>query len=75
MNCGGNFNNKGCNMKKKGKLNYSIVLLILLKLKEFFEKIVFSEFLIVVELVKKLYRELFELIKKLFMFGVVVMIN
>lgn len=64
MNCGGNPNNKGCNMKKKGKSNYSMALLILLKLKESFEKTAPSELPIAVEPVKKPHRELLESTKK-----------
>ncbi|MBC8921460.1 translation initiation factor IF-2 N-terminal domain-containing protein, partial [Escherichia coli] len=45
------------------------------KPKELPEKIVFSESLTVAELAKKLYREPSELIKKLFMLGVVATIN
>ncbi|EPG1440752.1 translation initiation factor IF-2 [Listeria monocytogenes] len=74
-NRGGNFNNKGRNTKKKGKLNHSTVPPTPPKPKELPEKIVFSESLTVVELAKKLYREPSELIKKLFMLGVVATIN
>ncbi|ELB7533827.1 translation initiation factor IF-2 [Listeria monocytogenes] len=72
---GGNFNNKGRNTKKKGKLNHSTVPPTPPKPKELPEKIVFSESLTVAELAKKLYREPSELIKKLFMLGVVATIN
>ncbi|MBC1711916.1 translation initiation factor IF-2 [Listeria welshimeri] len=71
----GNFNNKGRNTKKKGKLNHSTVPPTPPKPKELPEKIVFSESLTVAELAKKLYREPSELIKKLFMLGVVATIN
>ncbi|MBC1704115.1 translation initiation factor IF-2 [Listeria welshimeri] len=74
-NRGGNFNNKGRNTKKKGKLNHSTVPPTPPKPKELPEKIVFSESLTVAELAKKLYREPSELIKKLFMLGVVATIN
>ncbi|HCJ3007039.1 TPA: translation initiation factor IF-2 [Listeria monocytogenes] len=74
-NRGGNFNNKGRNTKKKGKLNHSTVPPTPSKPKELPEKIVFSESLTVAELAKKLYREPSELIKKLFMLGVVATIN
>ncbi|HAC2561152.1 TPA: translation initiation factor IF-2 [Listeria monocytogenes] len=74
-NRGGNFNNKGRNTKKKGKLNHSTVPRTPPKPKELPEKIVFSESLTVAELAKKLYREPSELIKKLFMLGVVATIN
>ncbi|EDH0936744.1 translation initiation factor IF-2 [Listeria monocytogenes] len=74
-NRGGNFNNKGRNTKKKGKLNHSTVPPTPPKPKELPEKIVFSESLTVSELAKKLYREPSELIKKLFMLGVVATIN
>ncbi|EHL3829410.1 translation initiation factor IF-2 [Listeria monocytogenes] len=74
-NRGGNFNNKGRNTKKKGKLNHSTVPPTPPKPKELPEKIVFSESLTVAELAKKLYRESSELIKKLFMLGVVATIN
>ncbi|ELU1194509.1 translation initiation factor IF-2 [Listeria monocytogenes] len=74
-NRGGNFNNKGRNTKKKGKLNHSTVPPTPPKPKELPEKIVFSESLTVAELAKKLYREPSELIKKLFMLGVVTTIN
>ncbi|EAK9792640.1 translation initiation factor IF-2 [Listeria monocytogenes] len=74
-NRGGNFNNKGRNTKKKGKLNHSTVPPTPPKPKELPEKIVFSESLTVGELAKKLYREPSELIKKLFMLGVVATIN
>ncbi|EJV7042438.1 translation initiation factor IF-2 [Listeria monocytogenes] len=74
-NRGGNFNNKGRNTKKKGKLNHSKVPPTPPKPKELPEKIVFSESLTVAELAKKLYREPSELIKKLFMLGVVATIN
>ncbi|MBF2350474.1 translation initiation factor IF-2 [Listeria welshimeri] len=74
-NRGGNFNNKGRNTKKKGKLNHSTVPPTPPKPKELPEKIVFSESLTVAELTKKLYREPSELIKKLFMLGVVATIN
>ncbi|HAC3728839.1 TPA_asm: translation initiation factor IF-2 [Listeria monocytogenes] len=74
-NRGGNFNNKGRNTKKKGKLNHSTVPPTPPKPKELPEKIVFSESLTVEELAKKLYREPSELIKKLFMLGVVATIN
>ncbi|EAC7009792.1 translation initiation factor IF-2 [Listeria monocytogenes] len=74
-NRGGNFNNKGRNTKKKGKLNHSTVPPTPPKAKELPEKIVFSESLTVAELAKKLYREPSELIKKLFMLGVVATIN
>ncbi|EEO7552690.1 translation initiation factor IF-2 [Listeria monocytogenes] len=74
-NRGGNFNNKGRNTKKKGKLNHSTVPPTPPKPKELPEKIVFSESLTVTELAKKLYREPSELIKKLFMLGVVATIN
>ncbi|HAA0118051.1 TPA_asm: translation initiation factor IF-2 [Listeria monocytogenes] len=74
-NRGGNFNNKGRNTKKKGKLNHSTVPPTPPKPKELPEKIVFSESLAVAELAKKLYREPSELIKKLFMLGVVATIN
>ncbi|HDU0953425.1 TPA: translation initiation factor IF-2, partial [Listeria monocytogenes] len=70
-----NFNNKGRNTKKKGKLNHSTVPPTPPKPKELPEKIVFSESLTVAELAKKLYREPSELIKKLFMLGVVATIN
>ncbi|EHK2447494.1 TPA: translation initiation factor IF-2 [Listeria monocytogenes] len=75
LNRGGNFNNKGRNTKKKGKLNHSTVPPTPPKPKELPEKIVFSESLTVAELAKKLYREPSELIKKLFMLGVVATIN
>ncbi|HBM4499001.1 TPA: translation initiation factor IF-2 [Listeria innocua] len=74
-NRGGNFNNKDRNTKKKGKLNHSTVPPTPPKPKELPEKIVFSESLTVAELAKKLYREPSELIKKLFMLGVVATIN
>ncbi|HBK4923822.1 TPA: translation initiation factor IF-2 [Listeria monocytogenes] len=74
-NRGGNFNNKGRNTKKKGKLNHSTVPPTPPKPKELPGKIVFSESLTVAELAKKLYREPSELIKKLFMLGVVATIN
>ncbi|EHC6036233.1 TPA: translation initiation factor IF-2 [Listeria monocytogenes] len=74
-NRGGNFNNKGRNTKKKGKLNHSTVPPTPPKPKELPEKIVFSESLTVAELAKKLFREPSELIKKLFMLGVVATIN
>ncbi|HFI5993363.1 TPA: translation initiation factor IF-2 [Listeria monocytogenes] len=74
-NRGGNFNNKGRNTKKKGKLNHSTVPPTPPKPKELPEKIVFSKSLTVAELAKKLYREPSELIKKLFMLGVVATIN
>ncbi|ELK7956038.1 translation initiation factor IF-2 [Listeria monocytogenes] len=74
-NRGGNFNNNGRNTKKKGKLNHSTVPPTPPKPKELPEKIVFSESLTVAELAKKLYREPSELIKKLFMLGVVATIN
>ncbi|EAG3840659.1 translation initiation factor IF-2 [Listeria monocytogenes] len=74
-NRGGNFNNKGRNTKKKGKLNHSTVPPTPPKPKELPEKIIFSESLTVAELAKKLYREPSELIKKLFMLGVVATIN
>ncbi|MBC1243331.1 translation initiation factor IF-2 [Listeria welshimeri] len=74
-NRGGNFNNKGRNTKKKGKLNHSTVPPTPPKPKELPEKVVFSESLTVAELAKKLYREPSELIKKLFMLGVVATIN
>ncbi|MBC1722167.1 translation initiation factor IF-2 [Listeria seeligeri] len=74
-NRGGNFNNKGRNTKKKGKLNHSTVPPTPPKPKELPKKIVFSESLTVAELAKKLYREPSELIKKLFMLGVVATIN
>ncbi|WP_270993329.1 translation initiation factor IF-2 [Listeria seeligeri] len=74
-NRGGNFNNRGRNTKKKGKLNHSTVPPTPPKPKELPEKIVFSESLTVAELAKKLYREPSELIKKLFMLGVVATIN
>ncbi|HBI6699118.1 TPA: translation initiation factor IF-2 [Listeria monocytogenes] len=74
-NRGGKFNNKGRNTKKKGKLNHSTVPPTPPKPKELPEKIVFSESLTVAELAKKLYREPSELIKKLFMLGVVATIN
>ncbi|EPW6291269.1 translation initiation factor IF-2 [Listeria monocytogenes] len=74
-NRGGNFNNKGRNTKKKGKLNHSTVPPTPPKPKELPDKIVFSESLTVAELAKKLYREPSELIKKLFMLGVVATIN
>ncbi|HCW3209774.1 TPA: translation initiation factor IF-2 [Listeria monocytogenes] len=74
-NRGGNFNNKGRNTKKKGKLNHSTVPPTPPKPKELPEIIVFSESLTVAELAKKLYREPSELIKKLFMLGVVATIN
>ncbi|HBL8469913.1 TPA: translation initiation factor IF-2 [Listeria monocytogenes] len=74
-NRGDNFNNKGRNTKKKGKLNHSTVPPTPPKPKELPEKIVFSESLTVAELAKKLYREPSELIKKLFMLGVVATIN
>lgn len=68
-------NNKGKNTKKKGKINHSTVAPTPPKPKELPKKIVFSESLTVAELAKKLYREPSEIVKKLFMLGVVATIN
>ncbi|STY43103.1 Translation initiation factor IF-2 [Listeria grayi] len=70
-----NFRNKGKNTKKKGKVNYSTVAPTPPKPKELPAKIVFSESLTVAELAKKLYREPSEIVKKLFMLGIVATIN
>lgn len=84
---GGNRNNQGSNRnnnqnrgrknntKYKGKRNHSTVPPTPPKPKELPEKIVFSESLTVGELARKLYREPSEIIKKLFMLGVVATIN
>ncbi len=74
----GGFNNQnrsGKNTKRKGKTNYSTTPPTPPKPKELPEKIVFSESLTVGELAKKLYREPSEIIKKLFLLGVVATIN
>lgn len=68
-------NRSGKNTKKKGKTNYSTTPPTPPKPKELPEKIVFSESLTVGELAKKLYREPSEIIKKLFLLGVVATIN
>ncbi|MBC6314637.1 translation initiation factor IF-2 [Listeria grandensis] len=76
---GGNRNNQNRgrknNTKYKGKRNHSTVPPTPPKPKELPEKIVFSESLTVGELARKLYREPSEIIKKLFMLGVVATIN
>ncbi|MBC2257069.1 translation initiation factor IF-2 [Listeria booriae] len=79
-NQGGNRNNnqnrgRKNNTKYKGKRNHSTVPPTPPKPKELPEKIVFSESLTVGELARKLYREPSEIIKKLFMLGVVATIN
>ncbi|WP_088825627.1 translation initiation factor IF-2 [Listeria goaensis] len=74
----GGFNNQnrsGKNTKRKGKTNFSTTPPTPPKPKELPEKIVFSESLTVGELAKKLYREPSEIIKKLFLLGVVATIN
>lgn len=78
-NQGGNRNNQNRgrknNTKYKGKRNHSTVPPTPPKPKELPEKIVFSESLTVGELARKLYREPSEIIKKLFLLGVVATIN
>ncbi|WP_088809916.1 MULTISPECIES: translation initiation factor IF-2 [Listeria] len=68
-------NRSGKNTKRKGKTNFSTTPPTPPKPKELPEKIVFSESLTVGELAKKLYREPSEIIKKLFLLGVVATIN
>ncbi|EUJ51156.1 translation initiation factor IF-2 [Paenilisteria rocourtiae] len=78
-NQGGNRNNQNRgrknNTKYKGKRNHSTVPPTPPKPKELPEKIIFSESLTVGELARKLYREPSEIIKKLFLLGVVATIN
>ncbi|WP_163652726.1 translation initiation factor IF-2 [Listeria sp. PSOL-1] len=65
----------GKNTRKKGKINHSTVPQTPPKPKELPAKIVFSESLSVGELARKLYRDPAEIIKKLFMLGVMATIN
>lgn len=73
---GGGFNqNRGGKGKKKGKQNHQTQPVTPPKPKPLPEKITFTESLTVAELAKKLYREPSEIIKKLFLLGVVATIN
>ncbi|MBC1521123.1 translation initiation factor IF-2 [Listeria aquatica] len=73
---GGGFNqNRGGKGKKKGKQNHQTQPATPPKPKPLPEKITFTESLTVAELAKKLYREPSEIIKKLFLLGVVATIN
>ncbi|MHC5280534.1 translation initiation factor IF-2 [Listeria kieliensis] len=72
----GGFNqNRGGKGKKKGKQNHQAQPATPPKPKPLPEKITFTESLTVAELAKKLYREPSEIIKKLFLLGVVATIN
>ncbi|KOP82175.1 translation initiation factor IF-2 [Cytobacillus solani] len=74
---GNNFNNNNRNKNKnnKGKQQQAPVTPAPKKVKELPAKITFTESLTVAELAKKLYREPSEIIKKLFMLGVMATIN
>ncbi|WP_102271418.1 translation initiation factor IF-2 [Cytobacillus massiliigabonensis] len=68
-------NNKNKNKNNKGKQQQTPVAPAPKKVKELPAKITFTESLTVAELAKKLYREPSEIIKKLFMLGVMATIN
>lgn len=68
-------NNKNKNKNNKGKQQQAVASSAPKKVKELPAKITFTESLTVAELAKKLYREPSEIIKKLFMLGVMATIN
>ncbi|TCJ05946.1 translation initiation factor IF-2 [Cytobacillus praedii] len=70
-----NNNNRNKNKNNKGKQQQAPVTPAPKKVKELPAKITFTESLTVAELAKKLYREPSEIIKKLFMLGVMATIN
>ncbi|MED3552148.1 translation initiation factor IF-2 [Cytobacillus praedii] len=70
-----NNNNRNKNKNNKGKQQQAPVTPTPKKVKELPAKITFTESLTVAELAKKLYREPSEIIKKLFMLGVMATIN
>ncbi|PLS16717.1 translation initiation factor IF-2 [Bacillus sp. M6-12] len=75
FNKGNNNNNRNRNNRNKQRSNHQHQAPVQRKVRELPKKITFTESLTVAELAKKLYREPSEIIKKLFMLGVVATIN